>query len=608
MFHFNNEFMINITNKTDCCGCNACGDICPQKSISFKTDEEGFWYPKVDENTCVNCGLCEKVCPVINVDQYKKTDLDSPICYAANHKNLEIRFDSTSGGAFSAMAEEIYKKHGFVGGAVYRDDFSAFHFISDNKEDLKKIRSSKYLQSDAEGFYKKVKECCETERPVLVCGTPCQMVALRAFLKKEYTNLYIVDFICHSVASPKAHRKYFDYLEDKFQSKAVYFKAKNKELGWRSLSKVTRFANGKSHYGVVHHDYYSLAYHSNMIDRPSCYDCKFKGYPRMSDITLADFWDSKKIAAELDDNIGTSAVIINSKKGIQLFELISKRLQKKEISLSDIEPSNPALLHSSVRPQYDRTQFFKDMDVMRFDELGDKYFPPKQLYRSKIKTIKVILNTFIEMTQMRPVSMWQFLKLNFLHPAIHTNWRKNALIYPSPYCIFEISKKANVNIEGPVRIGLKRIKKSKLETRILFETGAYVKFEGPFRIGYGADIEVFKNAEFICGSESGGNTNLTIICGEKIHIGSHTFYGRNVSIRDTNGGHTIAMQGFKNTNPVIIGDFCWLCSDSSIMTGVKIGDGTVVGANSVVITPLPARVLVTGNPAKIIDTDISWKH
>lgn len=215
---------------------------------------------------------------------------------------------------------------------------------------------------------------------------------------------------------------------------------------------------------------------------------------------------------------------------------------------------------------------------------------------------------FKQFTELRPVAMWQFFKLNFLSPNIHTDWRKNALIYPTPYCIFEISRKANIEVGGPVKIGLKRIKHSKLETRFLAEEGSHVVFKGDFRFGYGGDIEVFRNAELVCGANSGGNMGLTLICGEKIHIGSHTFYGREVSIRDTNGGHIIAQQGFKNTKPVIIGDFCWLCSECKIMTGVKIGDGTIVGSNSVVISPLPSRVLVTGSPAQIIDTDISWKH
>lgn len=600
--------MIQISNKVDCCGCNACGDVCVQQAITFKTDHEGFWYPEVDQEKCTDCHLCEKVCPILNVKDLKKNDFLEPRCFAANHKNLEIRFDSTSGGAFSAMAEEVYKKNGFVGGAVYDEDFSAFHFISDRKEDLKRIRSSKYLQSDAQGFYRKVKESCETGKQVLVCGTPCQMAALRRFLRRDYENLIIVDFICHSIASPKAHRKYFDYLEEIYGSKAVYFKAKNKELGWRSLTKKTMFENGKSHYGIKGKDYYSRAYHSDMISRPSCYDCKFKGYPRIADITLADFWGGEKVAKELDDNIGTSAVLISSRKGFDFFNTASKRLIKKDINIRDIEPFNIALNSSLKMPRYDRVQFFNDLDNMRFDAFGDKYFPIKKNKHQLFKNLKSILKQFKIMTQLRPVASWQFFRLNFFHPAIHTDWKRGALIYPSPYCVFEIDKKANVYVNGPVRFGRKRFKKSKIETRLLVEKGGKLTFEGAIRIGYGSDVEVFANAELVFGSDSGGNIGLSIICGDKIHIGSHTFWGREVSIRDTNGGHIIAQQGFKNTNPVIIGDFVWLCSECKIMTGVKIGDGTVVGSNSVVITPLPARVLVTGSPARIIDTDISWKH
>lgn len=600
--------MINITDKSKCCGCNACGDVCAHNAITFKTDIEGFWYPEVDKEKCTDCGLCEKVCPIINVKELKKNDLETPICYAANHKNLEVRFDSTSGGVFSALAEEVYKKGGFVGGAVYNEDWSARQFISSDKTDLKKLRSSKYLQSDAEGFYKEVKTCCETGKPVLVCGTPCQMAALRRYLRKDYDNLLILDFICQSITSPKAHRKYFDFLEEKFNSKVIYFKAKNKEMGWRMLTKHSRFANGHSYWGVKGQDWYSRAYHSNMIDRPSCYDCKFKGYPRIADITLADFWGCDKIKMKLDDNVGTSAVIINSKKGEVAFNQATKRLLKEQIELKTIEQGNPALLHCAKQPNYNREQFFNDLDTMRFDQLSDKYFPVRSPRFETLRQIIRILGTVRFMTRMRLVPLLQFFKLNFFTKSIHTNWRKNGLIYPSSHCIFEISSNANIEVLGPVRFGLKRIKKSRLESRFLVEDGAHVKFEGAFRFGYGADVEVFKNAEFVCGADSGGNIGLTLICGDKIHIGSHTFYGRDVSIRDTNGGHIIALQGYKNTNPVIIGDNVWLCSECKIMPGVKIGDSTVVGSNSVVIAPLPSRVLVTGSPAKVIDTDISWKH
>ncbi len=216
--------MINITNKIDCCGCNACIDVCNHSAISLEKDIEGFWYPKVDENICTNCGLCDKVCPILNVSELKKNDFEKPECNVAIHKNLEVRFDSTSGGIFSALAEKMYRDNGYVGGAIFNEDFSVKHYISKEKEDLPSLRSSKYLQSDASGLYKNVKKLLTSGEKVLVCGCPCQMAALRSFLRKDYENLIIVDFICLGVNSPKVFRKYLDYLEDRFQSKVVYCK------------------------------------------------------------------------------------------------------------------------------------------------------------------------------------------------------------------------------------------------------------------------------------------------------------------------------------------------------------------------------------------------
>ena len=194
--------MIEIKNKVDCCGCNACGDACAHGAITFKTDIEGFWYPEVDKEKCVDCGLCEKVRPIINIKELKKNDLPQSICYAAEHKNMEVVFDSTSGGLFSALADIMYKSEGYVGGAVFNEDFSVRQYISNNKEDLIRIRSSKYLQSSLEGFFKQVRELVRKGENVLVCGSPCQMAALRAFLRKDYDNLIIADYICRGTNSP----------------------------------------------------------------------------------------------------------------------------------------------------------------------------------------------------------------------------------------------------------------------------------------------------------------------------------------------------------------------------------------------------------------------
>ena len=317
--------MINITDKKDCCGCNACFDACPKKAISLKIDIEGFWYPEVDQSKCIECGLCETVCPQLHADELKKNEFDKPVCFAAIHKNIETRFNSTTGGLFSALAEQMYAEGGYVGGAVYREDWSVAHFISNNSEDLQRLRQSKYSQSDTRDFYSNVKKLLNAGEKVLVCGTPCQMAGLRQFLRKDYENLIIVDFICKSITSPKFYAKYLDYWERKAKSKLVSFKFKDKELGWRNLVKRFDFANGKSLYSrAKDNDLYSTAYHGNIVSRPSCYECKFKDFPRIADITVADFWGCEKNPKykSMDDNAGTSAVIINNSHGLEFFEKI----------------------------------------------------------------------------------------------------------------------------------------------------------------------------------------------------------------------------------------------------------------------------------------------
>ena len=319
--------MIQITNKEQCCGCNACGDICPKGAISFPQDEEGFWYPKVDLEKCVNCSMCNKVCPLQNMDKVKSAEkLNPPKVIGGYHKNIAIRFDSTSGGIFSALANAMYKDGGYVSGAIQNPDLTVCNFISNDKSDLARLRSSKYVQSSAIGLYKEIKELLVAGEKVLACGSPCQMGALRTYLGKDYDNLIIVDFLCRATNSPKAYRKYMDMLEKQYGGKIVYVKAKNKEHGWHSLARKVVFDNGKEYYGEGHDDHYRRGYHWNMFERPSCYDCKFKEIPRYSDITLGDFWGVEKIAPELEQNLGTSMVMLNTPKGEAFFEKIKSKI------------------------------------------------------------------------------------------------------------------------------------------------------------------------------------------------------------------------------------------------------------------------------------------
>ncbi len=596
--------MIQLKDKANCCGCKACGDICPKHAISFTIDIEGFWYPVVDLQKCIDCGQCDKVCPVINISEFKKNDLPESVCYAAEHKNLEVIFDSTSGGFFSALAEIMYRSNGYVGGAVFNKDFSVSHFISNNKKDLPALRSSKYLQSNTEGLYRRIQDLLINGENVLICGTPCQMVALRTFLKKDYNNLIIVDFICRGINSPKVWKKYIASFEERYGSPVVYAKAKSKEYGWRNLTQKVILKDDRHIYETKDQSYFTKGYlKTNAFCRPSCYDCQFKGFPRMSDITLADFWGIEKVNKSMDKDLGTSLVMVNSKKGEKIFSIAKNRANVVQVSFQSVISGNGALLQSLAQPKINRNNFFYDLDRMTFTEVAAKYFKDRPVSQKELLKHFIKKCKFLITMPRTEKSLCRVLRLNNLKQIFSD---KYLLAYK--YSTIQFDKNAHVSINGLFTFGYKRVKGSRLDSRLLVEKGAVLDIQDNFTVYYGADIEVFTNSKLIIKGGGGANINFTCICGDYIEIGKNVQIGRGVTIRDNNGNHYVNRPGFKNTRPVIIGDKAWLCEGCTIMPGVKVGEGAIVGAHAFVTQNVPPHALVTGNPAQIVDTDILWKY
>lgn len=617
--------MIHISDKVNCCGCNACGDVCAHQAITFKTDIEGFWYPEVDKDKCTDCHLCEKVCPIINIKDLKKNDYPKPNhTIAAIHKNMRVRWNSTSGGAYTALAEAMLKQGGYISGAVYNDGFTGVHnYVTNNPEDLEKLRSSKYLQSNAEGIFKQIKQLLTNGEKVLACGTPCQMAALRSFLRKDYDNLIIVDFICRGVNSPKVYRAYLDSLEKKYNSKVVYVKAKNKELGWRNLTRKVTFENGQSYYGVHMEDDFRRGYHTNVFCRPSCYDCQFKGFPRIADITIADYWGIEKVDKNLDNNIGTSMILLNSKKGEQFFEIAKDELEYKETPFESILGGNIALRKSIEPAKIDRKAFFEDLDSHDFDYVTQKYYPlsakdqhSKYLYKNPVAFAKACLRRVYHALRsvtniIKNFSVYR--QAYFINHRSNTNLQGGKIIV-EPNVFFDIHPTATINIHKDIILGRSEIRgfhyptalKMEAGTELTIHNGPLTRYgDGPYLLRSGACIEIVNNGKLTIG-QGASNVNLTIMCAKEITIGNGVRIGRNVSIRDYNGVHVIINDTYKNIAPVHIGNHCWLCTGCTIMPGVTVGEGSVVAANAVVTKDVPPHSLVAGSPAKVIKTDIEW--
>jgi len=357
--------MVNIIDKNVCTGCKACGDICPKNAISYRVDDEGFWYPDIDEVKCIHCNCCIQTCPIFKEFEFAKSQ---PKVYAAWSENLDVRLNSTSGGVYFELANQALLRNGYIIGCIYMDEYkSAVHIVSNDHAGLQKIMGSKYFQSDTAGIYVQTKQLLESGKLVLFCGTPCQNAALSLFLKKEYNNLYQVDFVCRGINSPKAFRKYMEELERRYKSKLKLVHLKNKSKGWQNLGTFIQFNNGKTYYRNRYTDPWVNGYIvGNLFMRPSCAQCKFKKLPRISDVTLGDFWG---LPVKKEDSFnGVSVVLINSEKGHLLLNWAEENLFIENHTLEEATSGNPCILNPASMGER-RTEFFKRIDNEDFSKV-----------------------------------------------------------------------------------------------------------------------------------------------------------------------------------------------------------------------------------------------
>lgn len=375
--------MIKLNNEK-CIGCGACVSACPTKCLAMENDNEGFFYPVSANDNCIECGLCESVCEAqIQVEPI--TVLSS---YAVKNKNENIRKDSSSGGAFFELAKVVIQEGGVVFGAAFDSEWNVCHIQCDKLSDLEKLRKSKYLQSNTNGVYQKVKELLQENKTVLFSGTPCQCNALSVFLGRRYENLFMIDFICHGVPSPAAWQKYLKYETGGKDVALVNFRDKSR--GWRNFRLNITCSDSTNINMPYSQSAYMQLFLGDFILRPSCYVCQSKFPNKAADITIGDLWGADKIVAD-DDDMGITLVIINTPCGKRLFEKVASAFEVENVDYNEAFKYNPNALESAKIPK-NRRKVFKNIfsENRDFNKIAKKFCDKKPILVRIKSVLKVI--------------------------------------------------------------------------------------------------------------------------------------------------------------------------------------------------------------------------
>lgn len=387
---------ITTQNKSLCCGCRACTQICPVGALHMQADQEGFLYPSLKPDLCIHCGLCNKVCPMENADRTLAPSA-KPKTYALWSNNSDIRTCSSSGGMFSEIASVILKQNGSVFGAAFDSNFQLQHIQVRSSESLHQLRGSKYLQSDTLDTYTQVHQLLKDGHEVYYTGTPCQIAGLKLFLRRSYSNLMTSDLICHGVPSQKFFDAYRSYLEQKHNGHLEQFSFRDL-AGW-SPSDNYRI-NGRKHRFLTYESQpYRYAFLQGMINRPACYQCPFTQTRRTGDITIADFWGIQRFVPQIDTRQGVSLILVNTEKGERILQQLLPQITIYPSRIEDAAVENGNLTHQTLKHSL-RDKIYTELDRRSFSDLAKHEFREPKLALKFIKYIIVQILTLLGIKSM----------------------------------------------------------------------------------------------------------------------------------------------------------------------------------------------------------------
>lgn len=377
--------MIELTDKSVCCGCSACATSCRQDCIEMVMDTEGFRYPLINETKCNDCGVCIKRCP--SQKEYRSSN--QPAVYAVWNQNDLYRKESSSGGVFKALMDQVLLEGGIVFGAAFDETMTLRHIAIRDEKESRRLMGSKYLQSETDGAFRETRQLLNKGKRVLFSGTPCQIAGLYACVDQDDKNLLTCDLVCHGVPSPKVFASYIAMLERKHGSKVRKINFRDKISGWNQYSVSIFFSNGEMVYWLAKKDPFILGFLRNIYLRPSCHNCRFSKISRIADITLGDFWGLNTFYPEWDDDRGTSLILVQTSKGSSAVDACSHDLVVHEADLEKARKFNPSIYTSSPASEK-RSEFFIDFGMIPFEEMIDKYMSPTKISNKFINVTKSI--------------------------------------------------------------------------------------------------------------------------------------------------------------------------------------------------------------------------
>lgn len=374
---------MKLTNPKICTGCGACMKSCPKQAIVYKDDAEGFPTPYIINEKCIDCGICNAVCPAL----YQPSTEKARAAYAAQIKDRDTLKNSTSGGVFSLLAREIFRRGGVVYGCAWDAQYNAVITKAENEAELAPMRGSKYVWSWVGDTFPEIKAYLESGKTVLFTGLPCQVAGLKNYLKQPYENLYLMDFFCGGAPSPYAFRKYIDTLTKHVPLESLDFKFRDKEHHGHGVNITYASPKGKVHQSYIRNPYF-FAYHSKVFHRSACYQCQYRYENRIADITMGDYWGVEKFHPTMKIRAGVSAVLVNSEQGAALLQTVQNEVQLVETKIESIAAGNNLTLGDKKVQFYApgfRNAFFKTLRTQGWTAAEHKYLYNKTRLRLWIK-------------------------------------------------------------------------------------------------------------------------------------------------------------------------------------------------------------------------------